>query len=218
MKNIFRFPVVFFLVLVSACSSNEVKPSYVSLVKATKITSFSAFQLQFMLDVSGLDLSTDAIQYDADIYKVTYRTVYNGSEINASGIVALPRTDNPVAMVSFHHGTISKNADAPSQQTSTESLALFAALASAGFIAVVPDYIGYGSSAAILHPYYVEEYMASACIDNLKAAKELAASKNLDFNEELFLAGYSEGGYATMAVHKSIEQSRSEEHTLNSSH
>jgi pimeloyl-ACP methyl ester carboxylesterase len=109
-------------------------------------------------------------------------------------------------MVSFHHGTISKNADAPSMQSSTESLALFAALASAGFIAVVPDYIGYGSSAAILHPYYVEEYMSSACIDNLKAAQELAGSKNLDFNEELFLTGYSEGGYATMAVHKNIEK------------
>jgi pimeloyl-ACP methyl ester carboxylesterase len=83
---------------------------------------------------------------------------------------------------------------------------LFAAMASPGFIAVVPDYIGYGSSSDILHPYYVEEYMASCSIDNLKAAKELALEKNLDFNEALFLTGYSEGGYVTMAVHKSVEQ------------
>lgn len=205
MKRILRVLVIFSLTVLSACSTNEVKPSYISLVKATKVTSFSAFNLGFMLDVSGLDIPSNAMQYDADVYKVTYRTVYEGTEIIASGIVALPRTRNPVSMISFHHGTIVQNEDAPSQSTG-EALALFAALASAGFIAVVPDYIGFGSSADILHPYYVEEYMASASIDMLKAAKELASNKELEFNEELFLTGYSEGGYATMAVHKSIEE------------
>ena len=40
----------------------------------------------------------------------------------------------------------------------------------------------------------------------LKAAKELAQQNNISFNKKLFLAGYSEGGYATMAAHKAIEE------------
>ena len=39
----------------------------------------------------------------------------------------------------------------------------------------------------------------------LKAAGEFAQQKNLQFNGKLFLAGYSEGGYSTMAAHKAIE-------------
>ena len=42
-------------------------------------------------------------------------------------------------------------------------------------------------------------------IDNLRAARELAREKGLKFNKRLFLAGYSQGGYATMAAHKSLE-------------
>jgi pimeloyl-ACP methyl ester carboxylesterase len=43
-------------------------------------------------------------------------------------------------------------------------------------------------------------------IDLVKAARELAITKNVSFNGKLFLAGYSQGGYVTMAAHKAIEQ------------
>jgi pimeloyl-ACP methyl ester carboxylesterase len=72
-------------------------------------------------------------------------------------------------------------------------------------IGVVPDYIGFGESKEYFHPYYVAEATASAVIDNLKAARELALKNKVSFNEKLFLAGYSQGGYATMAAHQYIE-------------
>ena len=110
-------------------------------------------------------------------------------------------------MLSFQHGTITLHSDAPSNfSTSDPDALLYGALSSSGFISVIPDYIGFGSSSSILHPYYVEEYTASAILDMLKAAKELADEKNVKFNTRLFLAGYSEGGYATMATHKAVEE------------
>jgi pimeloyl-ACP methyl ester carboxylesterase len=110
-------------------------------------------------------------------------------------------------MLSFQHGTIVLDADAPSRLSATDSeLLLYGAMASSGFIGVVPDYIGFGASADILHPYYVEDVTASAIIDMLFAASELAEEENISFNGRLFLAGYSEGGYATVSAHKSLEQ------------
>jgi pimeloyl-ACP methyl ester carboxylesterase len=121
--------------------------------------------------------------------------------------VALPQTSVPVGLISFQHGTIVAHADAPSAlSASDQELILYAALASPGFIAAIPDYLGFGSSADILHPYYVKDATSTAVLDLVVAAKELAVLKKVNFNGKLFLAGYSEGGYATMAAHRAIEQ------------
>jgi pimeloyl-ACP methyl ester carboxylesterase len=110
-------------------------------------------------------------------------------------------------MVSFQHGTITSYSEAPTELPSNSiEFELYAGLASLGFIAVAPDLIGFGSSTAVLHPYFVEDATASAVIDMLKATKEFAAEQSIDFDSKLFLAGYSQGGYATMAAHKAIEQ------------
>ena len=109
-------------------------------------------------------------------------------------------------MLSFHHGTITNRDDAPSNFSASDYNSIsYAAMASVGFIGVIPDYLGFGSSSSILHPYYVEDLTASSILDMLKAAAEFAQQKNLQFNGKLFLAGYSEGGYATMAAHKAVE-------------
>ena len=131
-----------------------------------------------------------------DIYKVTYHTKYKGEHIIVSGLVVLPQTTVSVGMLSFQHGTIAAHDEAPSVQplNSTE-LIYYAALSTMGFITTIPDYIGFGASADVMHPYYVEEYTAGAVIDLLKAAKELAREKNVTFNEKLFLAGYSQGDF-----------------------
>jgi pimeloyl-ACP methyl ester carboxylesterase len=195
--------------LLSSCWDDTYEPieENVTLIQATQVSSLTAGQMRLALQISGYDIPESAIQYDVDVYKVTYHTVYKGADITASGIVSIPDTDNPLPMISLQHGTIVKHSEAPSEQASSlEGALLFAALAAPGFIAVVPDYLGFGSSTNVLHPYYVEEYMASAILDNLKAAKELAEDLNKTFTGDLYLAGYSEGGYATMAAHKRIEQ------------
>ena len=211
--------VVWLLLFVSSScddsSPEPTPPTNEKLVDATLLYTASASQLKFLAQFAGFDLDVDEIKYDADVYKVTYNTTFKDDDIVASGLVVLPRTDIEVGMISFHHGTITAHADAPSNTTETDQEALlYAASSSSGFITVIPDYIGFGSSSSIFHPYYVEEHTASAVMDMLIAAKELSVEEDVNFNKKLFLAGYSEGGYVTMATHKGIEEQGLEDFEL----
>ncbi|HEY5692598.1 MAG TPA: hypothetical protein VIS49_14170, partial [Cyclobacteriaceae bacterium] len=196
------------VLIISSCSKDDVVPIQENevLISSDLFLTRSASELKTFIGASGINLDLSALQYDVELYKITYKTEYKGDIITASGMVILPKTSDEVSMVSFQHGTITSNSEAPtSQALSSTSLLLFAGMASPGFIGVVPDFIGFGSSAAIMHPYYVESLTASSIIDHLKAARELAIEKGINFGGDLFLAGYSQGGYATMATHKSIE-------------
>ena len=198
-------------VLIVSCSEKEddpkPQPEENNLVEATGTGSWGAAQLKLFVQLSGRDLNTDLLAYDVDIYRVTYKTTYQEEEINASGLILLPKTTgNALPMISFQRGTIVELADAPSLQAKeSQQVISYSALASMGFITVVPDMIGFGESNEIFHPYYVEEPTSTAVIDMLYAARALADEKNLDFDGRLFLAGYSQGGYATMAAHKGLE-------------
>lgn len=205
MKLIRRWYVILFPVLV-ACSGNE--PSVPkTLVSSSSYLRFDADLLKQFISASGLNLSADVIKYDAEVYKVTYTTTYDDRSVTASGLVVLPQTTDAVDMVSFQHGTITGANEAPTTLPASDQTAFFyGALAGAGFVTVVPDYIGFGASADVVPPYYVAKATADAVLDNLKAARDLASSNGVDFNGKVFLAGYSQGGYATMAAHKAIEE------------
>ncbi len=205
---------VLLMVVLFSCSESDVvpdpQPDQGILKDVELVYSASASQIRILSQLSGLNLDVNEFDYDVDIYRITYETSFKGTDITASGLVVLPKTNDPVAMLSFQHGTLTVEADAPSNFSASDSDALtnallYGSLSSSGFITVIPDYLGFGASSSVLHPYYVEEYTASSVVDMLQAAKELADEKDIRFNTKLFLAGYSEGGYATMAAHKAIE-------------
>lgn len=153
-----------------------------------------------------MDIDPAWFVHDVDIYEVVYTTTYQSEMVEASGLVLLPVSDKALPMVSFQRGTIVRQADAPSLASlNSENIISASALASTGFITVLPDLLGFGESDEIFHPYYVEEPTALAVIDLLRAAATLADEKDVTFNERLFLAGYSQGGYATLATHKALE-------------
>lgn len=157
-----------------------------------------------------MPLPENEIKYGVDVYKVTYITQYKNEDILASGLVLMPQTSDPLAILSFQHGTIAAHNEAPSETSTTaEIMKFYSALATPGFVGVIPDYIGFGSSKQVLHPYYVEKATADAVIDNIRAARELALTNNRRLSNRLLLAGYSQGGYATMAAHKQIEEEMS---------
>ncbi len=208
MKNKIHLLFLFLLFAAGGCQQDD-EPgiSYSNLVEAELFRSRTASELQSFIEIGGVNIDFSELKYDVDIYKVTYKTPYKSTEIIASGLIILPVTTEPVSMISFQHGTIAAHADAPSASTpQSTSLILYAAMASAGFITVVPDFIGFGASKDLLHPYYVKDVTASAVVDNLKAAHQLAAQEVLNFTGDLFLAGYSQGGYATMATHQYLEE------------
>ncbi len=217
MKLLLRSKYLLFALIGSAilfsCSSEEDSVAPIENQSPTVLVSMDTFvtraasELRLFVEaaIPGIDPAT--IKYDAVILKVVYRTKYKGEDINASGLVILPSTNDEVDMLSFQHGTIGADSEAPSNITFQDQSSIFyAAVASTGMITVVPDFIGFGASVEIPHPYYVEDLTASSTVDNIRAAKEIAELVGMDFSSELFLAGYSQGGYATMATHKWIEE------------
>ena len=191
---------------VSACNNDETTLPTRVLVSAENVLNRSASEVRGLLGRADLSIDLSTLKYNIDVYKITYKTTYNGNEITASALVSLPLKAPAAPIVSFQHGTIAGYAQAPTALDlyDNESV-LYQALGAPGFISVAPDLLGFGSSKSVLHPYYVEDLTASAVRDAVRAARDLASDKGIAFSGKLFLAGYSQGGYATMATHKSIE-------------
>ncbi|MCZ7636503.1 MAG: lipase family protein [Verrucomicrobia bacterium] len=84
------------------------------------------------------------------------------------------------------------------------------AFATAGYVAVLPDYLGLGDSAGV-HPYHHARSHATTGVDALRAARRFCTANGILLNDQLFLCGYSQGGYAAMAVLRELEQFHTEE-------
>ena len=167
---------------------------------------------------SSLISSKQALPYKVDAYKIVYGTVDSkGSAINVSGLLAIPRKSSGAKspLLSYQHGTIFLNTQAPS--ISATSIKGIMTLSGIGFIVSAPDYIGYGESSSKLHPYIHAETLANTSIDMLRASKAFLQQKNIKLNSQLFLTGYSEGGYATLALQKKLQEEHSGEFSVTAS-
>nr|WP_304608405.1 alpha/beta fold hydrolase [Pontibacter anaerobius] len=159
--------------------------------------------LQQMAATQGYSSYGNEIKYGVSVYKLVYTTTYQEREIQASGLVCVPQNmTTPAPVISAQHGTIFTEKDAPSN---FEGLSGFELFASAGYVTLIPDYIGFGASKDIFHPYYDQQHSAMAVVDLIKAAKTLYEKEKVTVSDKLFLVGYSEGGYVTLAAQKEIE-------------
>ncbi len=163
-------------------------------------------------------INTTAL-YEVANYKISYKTIDpSGNMITASGLLSIPQKASSVSspIMSYQHGTIFLNSSAPSSNYSSYSPSVLAA--SLGYIVSSPDYIGYGDSfASSPHPYSHSATLASSSIDMLRAVKTFLQENAINTNGQLFLAGYSEGGKATMAMHRAIETTLSSEFQVTAS-
>ncbi|MCR5887875.1 alpha/beta fold hydrolase [Hymenobacter sp. J193] len=160
-------------------------------------------------------------KYPIKVYRLTYRTLgTDGKEVTASGALLVPTVAQALPLLSYQHGTISPadESRAPSYYSSrSEIWSAVSVLASNGYIVSAPDYIGYGASKALAHPYEHAASLASASADMLRAAREFCAKEKVALNQKNFLLGYSEGGFATMALHKLLEEKYASEFTVTAS-
>eukprot|EP00481_Brizalina_sp_1-RS-2013_P002390 TRINITY_DN6265_c0_g1_i1.p1 TRINITY_DN6265_c0_g1~~TRINITY_DN6265_c0_g1_i1.p1 ORF type:complete len:113 (-),score=5.64 TRINITY_DN6265_c0_g1_i1:140-478(-) len=79
----------------------------------------------------------------------------------------------------------------------------------------MPDYLGYGVSSNYPHPFQHRKTLGSTSFDMIMAVKEgLNFADNLIINDKLFITGYSEGGFATLALQKHIEENSNLEVTM----
>lgn len=185
------------------------------LVSATLVKEYTKAEVITALGQIGQQFGP-LIKNGVKQYKVVYNTTNtDGTKIKASGALIVPTGTDSVAMISYQHGTIFNDEDAPSYLTATSSEGQTATfLASFGYIISAPDYIGYGTSNNLPHPYEHREGLATASLDMLRAAKEMIVSQKVMWNKNTYLAGYSEGGFATMSLLKKIEETTTAEFNL----
>lgn len=176
---------------------------------------------QTLLDTTflqQLDLSTvqadynPSAQYGLVLYRVRYITPdVAGLPDTASGLLCVPLADTtPVSLAQFpllcyQHGTVLSKVDVPSRLEGGSFAAI--GLASYGFITCAADYLGLGDSRGF-HPYLHAATEASASLDMLYAVRRLLLAsfpQQTDTCLNLFVAGYSQGGHAALAVQQVLE-------------
>lgn len=214
-----RMSVIFSTIVVLAltgCGGGDSSstPSTTSQLKG----SYTASEIGFF--TASLNINATPA-YDVDYHKVSYRTTTPaGATTTASGLLLVPKkaTSALSPLLSLQHGTIESQIWAPSALGDSNTIyydplaGLIAA--SLGYVVAMPDYLGYGDSAAVFHPYVQANSLATTTIDMIRASQEVLSKLGVGTNTQLFLAGYSEGGYATLATQKEIETNLSSEFTI----
>ncbi|MFH1852439.1 MAG: alpha/beta fold hydrolase [Candidatus Neomarinimicrobiota bacterium] len=203
------------IVMTGSCDLNpEDQPIRGEIVSATALGSYTSEQIATIITLAGFDNSSDP-QFAVDAYRIIYETIDPaGADVKASGALFVPVGGPAYPLLSLQHGTVTER-DAVASVHPYNSGEGFIGLiaASRGYCTAVPDYLGYGQS-ELLHPYLHARSLASAVIDFIRAGRNFCREREIDLDDRLFLTGYSEGGYATLATHREIEQNFSDEFNL----
>lgn len=210
-----HFFILFLLFLVISCAKDDpttFDPEYLESYET--IQTLTKEEIQNLAVPGGLYPPAFAayVSYGVKAIRINYHTVgLEGEPLIASGALLIPVTTDQLPMLSFQHGTLSHPSEAPSlfQSAYTEQLTFFA---STGFNTALPDYLGYGATASMDHPYEHRASLATATRDMIRASYEYFKVEGLKGpNEKLFLSGYSEGGFATMATIKLMQEEHPQE-------
>ena len=142
------------------------------------------------------------------LYRVTYPSVIpergNRPTVTTAllAVPDLPGTSFP--MVSYQHGTVYGKQEVPSFiAQSPETALMVAQFAGQGYIVVGADYFGLGLSTEP-EGYMVKASQQQATADLLAASRSVLEAMKLS-SPKLFLAGWSQGGFVTMALLEKLE-------------
>jgi hypothetical protein len=142
-------------------------------------------------------------QYDTRYYKLTYRTLDPHRQVTtATGMLGVPVGATNPPVVSLQHGTVTERTDVPSRYTTGDNHSVL--FTGSGYLMVAADYLGLGDGPG-RHPYLHRDSEAVACGDMLRAARSFCAQNQIPWGNRLFLAGYSQGGHATLALQQMLE-------------
>jgi len=204
-------------VLSSACHTAELRPGGKQPIPKDRLVSAEAKD-----KVSADDLKQSYGQFAAFIkngytaYRVTYHTTNtDGKDIVASGAIFVPDAKTPLPLLNYNHGTYfpSHEREAPSYMSYSYEVIIGKLFSGAGYLVVMPDYIGYGSTKKELHPYGAYHEIAGSVIDMLLAAKEFCNKNNITLSGKYFFSGWSEGAAVAVATVKTLEEKYKNEFT-----
>jgi len=197
-------------IALSSCNRND-KPDYDYLLSSeytgkyerAEITGILEVLAQSYPEVSELgEFVSDGVR----IYTITYSSFVKGKVITASGLVSVPGTPGEYPVVSFQNDMNTLKSNCPSENPTDYLYQLVESVASMGFIVLMPDYPGFGSSSGILHPYLLKVPTSESVIRMIQAVSE--AENEFDgiaVKNECYLIGYSQGGLATFNAHTDLE-------------
>jgi len=163
---------------------------------------------QQLLSLSGTPVC------DILIYSIRYETVGGANEATTASAALLVPTGlganctGPRPIVLYAHGTTTDRAFTMANLQNTETLFLAALFATKGYIVVAPNYAGYDTSLLPYHPYLIADQQSKDMIDALAAARTalpLASATLTKDSGQLFVTGYSQGGYVAMAAHRAMQ-------------
>ncbi|MBT9458742.1 MAG: prolyl oligopeptidase family serine peptidase [Burkholderiaceae bacterium] len=177
---------------------------------ATRLNSITAADISIALRDAGAKAPDVVPKYEVTNYRIEYLTIdAAGKDVLASALVSVPvKPANAVSPVlAYQHGTTMRNAEVPSNHAVAAEAAVV--MASSGYIVVAADYVGYGASKGVPHPYLLAAPSAAVVMDLLTATRYWRQSQKILDNKQLFMGGYSEGGYVTMAAHRVLQASTS---------
>jgi len=151
-----------------------------------------------------------------NVYSVTYNTEFRGEPVLASGLICAPTAPGTYPILSFQNGTNTLHSAAPSADPENLGYQMIEYIASAGYVVIMPDYLGFGASSAMVHPYLHKESTVGSVLDMLRAVAEFDedVAKDITVTTDCYLLGYSQGGWATMALLRAIEEEYSSEFTV----
>lgn len=156
------------------------------------------------------------IQSGVIVYSITYKTSFMGEDVIASGLIAIPSVPGTYPILSFQNGTNTLHSNAPSVNPYYPAYQLLQCIASSGYVVVIPDYLGFGASDNMVHPYLHKESTVQTIIDMFYAMQEFDEdiAKDIKVSNEFFLVGYSQGGWATLALLKEVENNYQADFTV----
>lgn len=151
---------------------------------------------------TGSDIFMRNVYRTINQVAVKYKSISpTGDSIWVSGKIFLPKNKRAKNIIIASHYTICANSEAPSNASSIEGI-----FATKDYIVLMPDYIGYGISDSLPHPYLHLESTVAVTIDLLKAAIPYLTANAYTYNKSLILVGYSQGAAATLALQKELEE------------
>jgi len=157
----------------------------------------------------GVKVAYTPAQNAVKLYRVTYASVIperNNQPTIASGLLAIPDIGgSSYPMMSYQHGTVYGKQQVPSfPEQSPETQLALAQFGGQGYIVIGADYFGMGTSNDP-EGYMVKGSHQQATYDMLMAARAVLAHMKIT-SPRLFIGGWSQGGFVTMAFLEKLER------------
>ena len=119
------------------------------------------------------------LSYPVETISINYYSIDgSGKQIIVSGALLVPQGKDNLPLVSVQHGTETKRelVASISPTNSTEGI-VGLIMASMGYLVVVPDYLGFGTS-NVMHPYTHAASLIPSIVDIMRAGKSYSTPKS----------------------------------------